>query len=194
MATVLQGPASSSATRSALAVIRQVLAEHEPFPAFVIDGHWNVIERNEGAELFAAGVAPFLLQPPVNVLRLALHPHGMAPRIVNLDEWGADEMRRLRRKLATHDDPWLAALHDELSAYRGGAVRHEDEPSGPDRFVPLRLRDGDRDLTLLSVVTELGTRHDVAGGELALKAFVPGDAATAAALRARRPAPVADGA
>ncbi|MFL6139499.1 MAG: helix-turn-helix domain-containing protein [Frankiaceae bacterium] len=174
---------------SVRAAIRQVLVGHEPFPALAVDRYWNLVELNAGVELFTDGAAPFLLEPPMNVLRLALHPQGMAPRIVNLTEWGSDVMRRLRRRITMVADPYLVDLYEELSSYPGGAVTHDEEPSGPDLFVPLQLRDGDRVLTLLSIVTVFGTPRDVTVSELALKTFLPGDAATTTALLARRPVP-----
>ena len=92
---------------------------HEPFPAVVVDRHWGMVAANSAIPLLTAGVAEHLLEPPVNVLRLTLHPEGMAPRIVNLAEWRAHLLDRLGRQAVTSGDPALAALHDEL----GGAAR-----------------------------------------------------------------------
>src|SRR4051795_3313242 len=63
--------------------VAQVLTGIEPFPAAVIDRWWNLVASNRQIGLFLEGVAPHLLEPPANVLRVSLHPEGMAPRIAN---------------------------------------------------------------------------------------------------------------
>jgi MmyB-like transcription regulator ligand binding domain len=77
--------------------VRQVVTGHEPYPAVVVDRDWNLVEANASVALFTAGVAEHLLAPPMNVLRASLHPAGLAPRIVNLGEWRAHLLGRLRR-------------------------------------------------------------------------------------------------
>src|SRR3954468_1010487 len=99
----------------------RVLVAHEPYPAVVVDRGWNLVASNASVGLLLAGVAPHLLEPPANVLRISLHPEGVAPRIVNLGEWRAHLLERLQRQVALTGDPELAALHDELSAYPGPA-------------------------------------------------------------------------
>jgi transcriptional regulator with XRE-family HTH domain len=174
------------------AALDQVLAAHEPAPALAVDGHWGLVAANRAVALLLEGVAPHLLEPPVNVLRLSLHPEGLAPRIVNLDQWRTHVLDRLARQASQTGDPALAALHAELLALGG-----RDRPADPsaheqlaDIFVPLRLRAADgSELAFLSTVTTFGTATDITLAELAVEAFFPADAATAAALRAATAAP-----
>jgi hypothetical protein len=171
---------------AARAAIRQVLAGHEPYPAVVVDRAWTLVDANASVALFTEGVAPELLAPPANALRISLHPAGMAPRIANLGEWRAHLLGRLRRHVALTAAPELAALYDELRAYPCDQPEPAIELPGPcDVVVPLRLRDGDRELAFFSTVATFGTPLDVTIAELAIEAFFPADAATAAALRDR---------
>ncbi|WP_045741229.1 helix-turn-helix domain-containing protein [Actinoplanes rectilineatus] len=160
-----------------LAALRDVLAGHEPYPAVLVDRHWTMVDGNAAVARFTAGCAPALLTPPVNVLRLALHPDGMAPRIGNLPQWRTHLLHRLDRQATATGDPVLRALHAELSGYPGGEVT--DRPDG--LVVPLRF-DG---LCFFSVTSVLGTPRDVTLSELAVEAFLPADDETAAALGAR---------
>ena len=123
------------AVRTAL---QRVLKGHEPYPAVVVNRWWELVEANAGIALFTRHVKPELLHPPVNVLRLSLHPDGMAPRIANLPEWRAHLLDRLRRQAETAGDARLAELHDELAAYPGGRAQ---PPAATDVVVPLRYRD-----------------------------------------------------
>jgi transcriptional regulator with XRE-family HTH domain len=135
--------------------------------------------------LLTEGVRADLLEPPVNVLRVSLHPEGMAPRIVNLDEWREHLLDRLRRQADLTADPGLRDLYAELAAYPGGGDPAGDRTSGTDLVVPLRLRTADRTatLTFVSTVTTFGTPLDVTVSELVIEAFYPADAATADLLR-----------
>jgi transcriptional regulator with XRE-family HTH domain len=148
----------------------QLLAAHEPFPALVVDRASHLIAANRATQLLTSGVAPHLLQPPINVLRLALHPDGMAPRIENLGEWRAHLLHDLAVVRDQTGDAELVALHEELEGYPGP----EAEPGGHDVFVPLRI-DG---LTFLSTRTTFGTAVDVTVSELAIEAFFPADERT----------------
>ena len=167
------------------AAVRQVLAGHEPYPAVVVDRGWNLVDANASVALLTAGVAPALLAPPANVLRVSLHPDGMAPRIVNLGEWRAHLLGRLRRQVALTADPELARLYDELRAYPCDQPEPEIELPGPaDIVVPLRLRHDGRELAFFSTVATFGTPLDITVAELAIEAFFPADPDTAAALHA----------
>jgi transcriptional regulator with XRE-family HTH domain len=155
--------------------LTRVLKGHEPYPAVVVNRWWELVDANAGIDLFTRDVNPGLLKPPVNVLRLSLHPDGMAPRIVNLPEWRAHLLTRLHHQLRATGDPRLADLRDELAAYPGG----QDPPPAPaDVVVPLRYQD----LTFLSITAMVGTPMDVTVSELAIESFYPADAPTAAAL------------
>jgi transcriptional regulator with XRE-family HTH domain len=166
--------------------VRQLLAGHEPYPALMVDRAWNLVDANASVALFTDGVAPALLAPPINALRVSLHPAGMAPRIANLGEWRAHLLGRLRRQIALTAGPELAALYDELRAYPCDQPEPTVELPGPgDVVVPLRLRHGDRTLAFFSTVATFGTPLDVTVAELAIESFFPADAATAAFLRDR---------
>jgi transcriptional regulator with XRE-family HTH domain len=166
-----------------LAALRQVLAGHEPYPAVVVDRAWNLVEANAAVALLVGGADPELLAPPVNVLRASLHPGGMASRIVNLGEWRAHLFGRLRRQIALTADPGLAQLYEELRAYPCDQPEPDVEVPGPgDVVVPLRLRHGDRELSLLSIMASFGTPLDVTVAELAIESFFPADPATSSAL------------
>src|SRR3954447_11320695 len=104
--------------------IERVLAAHEPYPAVVVDRHWGMVAANSAVALLTEGVAAHLLEPPVNVLRVSVHPDGMAPRIVNLGEWRAHLLDRLGRQAVVSGDPALFALHAELAGYPGGGPAH----------------------------------------------------------------------
>jgi transcriptional regulator with XRE-family HTH domain len=162
-----------------LDALRQVLAGHEPFPALVIDRTWTLVEANDAIQRLTAGASPALLEPPVNVLRLALHPDGMAPRIANLPEWRGHLLHRLHHDATVTGDPALEKLYEELQAYPGG--RAKSEPRSP--AVPLRYRVGNTELSFISITAVFGTPLDVTVSELAIEAFYPADASTAAALR-----------
>jgi transcriptional regulator with XRE-family HTH domain len=161
--------------------IEHVLAAHAPYPAVVIDAGWGLVAANEAVSLLTAGAAPVLLEPPVNVLRLSLHPDGMAPRIVNLAEWRAHLLDRLNRDIDATAAPALLGLRDELVGY-------PSPPPGasPDTraiLVPLRLRVDGTVLSLFSTTTVFGTPREVTLSELAIESFYPADAPTAEFLR-----------
>ena len=107
------------ALREVRDAVSRVLAAHEPYPAIAVDRYWNLIASNEALGPFLEGVAPELLVPPVNTIRLALHPDGVAPRILNLGEYRADLVERLDRAARLTGDPVLAELHEEMLGYPG---------------------------------------------------------------------------
>jgi transcriptional regulator with XRE-family HTH domain len=161
------------------AALSKILKGHEPYPAVVVNRWWELVDANAGIALFTRGVAPELLHPPVNALRLSLHPHGMAPHIANLPEWRAHLLTRLRRQAETAGDTRLAELHDELAGYPGDSAHFRAQPpAATDVAVPLRYRE----LNFWSITTVVGTPLDVTVSELAIEGFYPADAATAAAL------------
>lgn len=177
----LQDPALGAAREA----VGAVLAGHEPFPALAVDRHWNLVAANRAVTPLLAGVAPELLASPVNVLRLSLHPGGLAPRVGNLGEWRAHLLARLAGQIARSGDADLERLRCELAAYPVPDPAREAGP-GPlpsQVFVPLRLSTARGVLTLLSTTTVFGTPLDVTLSELAVEAFFPADAATREALR-----------
>jgi transcriptional regulator with XRE-family HTH domain len=162
------------------AALRQVLAAHEPYPAVVVDRWWDLQDANSGVATLTDGCAPDLLAPPVNVLRLSLHPDGMAARIANLGQWRAHLLTQLRHRAQALADDRLAALHAELSGYPGGT--DESLPAGG-VVLPLRYRSDGRELALFSISAAVGTATDVTVQELAIESFYPADAATAEVFR-----------
>ena len=158
-----------------LSSLRDVLAGHAPSPAILIDRHWTMVDANDAVARFTEGCAAWLLEPPVNVLRLSLHPEGMAPRIGNLGEWRSHVLHRLDEQAAATADPVLRELHAELAAYPGGV----SSPPVHGLVVPLRFDD----LSFFSITSVLGTPLDVTLSELAIESFLPADAATAARLQ-----------
>lgn len=175
--------------RPARDVLDAVLAGHQPHPALVVDRRWNLLMANPAADLFLEGAAPELVRPPVNVLRLALHPDGLARRLANLDEVRDHLLHRLGGEASFTADAELAALHEELSGY--APPRGAGRPHDPTREIalPVRIRDGGRVLNFLSTITTFGTALDVVLAELTVEAFYPADPQTAEALRRRSAAP-----
>ena len=162
-----------------------VLRGHEPYPAIVVDRGWNMVAANPPVALLTAGVTPELLEPPVNVLRVSLHPGGVAPRIANLGEWRAHLLERLGRQVALTGGEGLAALYDELEGYPAPDAAEVHDPLAGGIVVPLRLRTDGGELAFFSTVTTFGTAVDITVAELAVESFFPADAATAEALRSR---------
>jgi transcriptional regulator with XRE-family HTH domain len=161
------------------AALRQILTGHEPYPALVVNRWWEMLDGNAATAVLTEGCDPALLTPPVNALRVSLHPDGMAPRIANLAEWRAHILERLHRQVHTTRDPRLAELHAELAAYPGGVT---ERPELTDVAVPLRLRRGDQELAFFSMTAIVGAPLDVTVAEVAIESFYPADAETAAAL------------
>lgn len=163
--------------------IERILHAHEPFPAAVIDGRWDLIAANDAVDLFTGGVAAALLEPPVNVLRLSLHPDGIASRIVNLPEWRAHLLDRLDRDIGSTADHALIQLRDELLTYPCPPA--DPRPDTRAILVPMKLRAGGVTLSLFSTTTVFGTPRDVTLAELAIESFYPADQESARYLSGR---------
>jgi transcriptional regulator with XRE-family HTH domain len=173
----------------ALAAARQavelVIQGHVPYPAIAVDRHWTLVAANDAVPQLLIGVDPELLSPPVNVMRLALHPRGLAPRTVNLAEWRGHLLEQLRRQVVASADPLLIALLEEVQGYAVAS-----EPRRPQRprdyscmVVPFELLTERGLLAFFSTITVFGTPIDVTLSELAMECFYPADAATAAILQ-----------
>jgi transcriptional regulator with XRE-family HTH domain len=166
--------------------IERLLTSHGPYPAFVIDRQWDVVARNESTAVLLKDVDPELLVPPVNALRLALHPSGLAPRILNLTEWSAYLLRRLDHQIMATADSGLVKLADDARSYPGVAEPSQQTANLTDRvFVPLRIMSGCRELRFLNMVATFGTALDVTAAELVIEAFYPADPATFHVLEER---------
>jgi transcriptional regulator with XRE-family HTH domain len=164
--------------------LEHVLEGHLPYPAMVMDGFGDLVAANNAFGLLVEGVAPVLLEPPVNVLRIALHPDGMASRTVNLDDWRRHILHNLRQR-GPH--PRIDALIEELEGY--GLPAPGNEPIESLGFaVPLHLRTSDGDVRLIATLSTFVTALDVTVSELRLEAFLPADPDTAEILSRRHTA------
>ena len=180
-------PLAAPELEAARRAVELVLAGHEPAPALAIDRHWTLAAANRAVAPLLAGVDAVLLQPPVNVIRLSLHPLGLAPRILNYGEWRAHLLARLREQVALSADAVLERLLREVAAYPappGASSPHHPAPAGPAPVVvPLRLRTDAGELAFISTTTVFGTPIDITLAELAIESFFPADATTARVLR-----------
>ena len=180
-------PLQAAEMQAARSAVDAILTGHEPFPALAVDRHWTLLAANAAVPPLLHGVAASLLAPPVNVLRLSLHPDGLAHRIDNLAEWRAHLLERLQGQIDHSGDPVLVALLAELAAYSCPAAPPQ-LPATDAIAVRLRLRlPGQATvLSFLSTTTVFGTPVDVTLSELALECFYPVDEATRAALTQAR--------
>jgi transcriptional regulator with XRE-family HTH domain len=177
-------PLRDPALAAARAAIDLVLDRQKPYPAFALDRHWNIVASNAALPELYDGVAPELLQPPVNAMHLSLHPHGLAPRIVNLAEWRAHLLFRLRRQVELTADPELIKLLRDVSSYPSSAgTPIEAAQLEHEIVIPFRIKAAGEILSFFSMTTVFGTPVDVMLSELALELFFPADHATEAAVR-----------
>jgi transcriptional regulator with XRE-family HTH domain len=178
----LDAPAMAAARDA----VERILRAHMPHPALAVDRHWHMVAANEAMPPLMAGVAePALLAPPVNVMRLSLHPRGVAPRIANLPQWRAHLLERLRRQVAASGDRVLAALLEEVRALGAGLVEERSAEAVDRVAVPLELDTPRGRMSFLSTTMVFGTPTEVTLSELAIEAFYPADAETAALLGGR---------
>lgn len=179
-------PLDDPALGPARKAVDLILRAHEPAPALAVDRHWTLVAANRMLPHLLAGIAPALLAPPLNVLRLSLHPHGLAPRIANLGQWREHLFERLGQQVRATADPALAALLDELRAMpatpQHAGMRLPGEHLGIALPLQLRMADGSV-LSFISTTTVFGTAVDVTVQELTLESFFAADAATAQALQ-----------
>lgn len=173
------------ALKPAMDAVQLVLDGHAPNPALAIDRHWTMVAANDALKPFLAHVRNVeLLRPPVNVLRLSLHPDGLASIIINLEAWRGHALGRLKELNDRYADPALAALEKELAAYPRRDPGPQPQSTEAERIaIPLRLRIGGEELSFITTTTVFGTPLDVSLSELAIESFFPTDHATAAYLR-----------
>jgi transcriptional regulator with XRE-family HTH domain len=162
-----------------------VLAAHDPNPALAMDRHWTMQAANRAVAHLVAGAEPLLLRPPVNFLRLLLHPAGLGSRVVNLAQWRAHVIVRLRRQIDVSGDAVLMDLLEELSDYPGPRGTSSPNPAdeGGAIAIPFRLATIDGVLSFFSTTTRFGAPVDITVSELTIEAFLPADADTAAIMR-----------
>jgi transcriptional regulator with XRE-family HTH domain len=188
--TPLDDPAMEGLART----LETLLRAHEPNPALVMNGHYDVVAANRGITLLLGeGLPDELTRPPMNALRLTLHPQGLAPRIRNLAEWRGHLLERAERQLAFRASPELRALYDEVAAYpapkgtapaEGGGSPSRAAPTPAHAYaLPLRVEAAGRLLSFVSTATTFNTPMDVTVSELAIETFLPADPDTARALR-----------
>jgi len=174
--------------KAALAAVELILKGHAPHPAIAVDRHWMLRAANAAARRLMSGVAESLLTPPVNVLRLSLHPQGLAPRLSNYREWRVHILDRLARQIDNAPDPALAALADELRSYPVPPGARPYSATGGIAYagvaIPLELATDRGTLRFISTTTVFGTAQDISLSELAIESFFPADDATAAAMAA----------
>ena len=173
-------PLGDPTLQAARKVVDLLLTGHEPYPALAVDRHWTMLAANRTVTMMLTGVEPSLLEAPVNVLRLTLHPGGLAPRIANLGQWRSHLLERLRRQIDVSADPVLAELLNELSSY---PVSENTKSTIPETdfagvAVPFQLITEGGILSFLSTTTVFGTPVDITLSELALESFFPADAIT----------------
>ncbi|GLW74399.1 transcriptional regulator [Kitasatospora phosalacinea] len=182
---VRQRPLDDPELAPARAVLEQVLRGHEPYPALAVDSRWNLLSANGAVDVFLDGVDPALLRPPVNMMRLGLHPGGFAPRLRNLEQVRAHLLPRLARQAARSGDPELHALHEELLSYGPAA-----DPPPPDPAaiaLPVRIDHRGTELCFVNTITTFGAAFDVTLEELAVEAYFPADDTTARFFRTGAP-------
>ena len=181
-------PLTDPQLAAAREAVELVLKGHEPYPALAIDRHWTIVAANHALAPLVGAASEALLAPPVNALRLSLHPDGIASSIVNWHAWRTHVLARLQRQIDVSADETLAALRDELAGYPtppGAESANADNNAALNQIaVPLRLRTPLGVLSFFSTTTVFGTPVDVTLSELAIEAFFPADPQTAAALRA----------
>ncbi|MFI6603874.1 helix-turn-helix domain-containing protein [Nonomuraea sp. NPDC050536] len=170
-------PLDGDALPAAWDAVARVLRAHEPYPALVIDRRWNIVMTNRAIDPFLADVAPDLLRPPINMVRLGLDPRGLAPHIVNLVEVRSLLRTRIMRQLATAPDPELTALYEELLAPDSEPASH---PIESEIAIPMIFRFGGREVRLFSTTTTFGTPMDITLDEISIESYYPTDAESAA--------------
>jgi transcriptional regulator with XRE-family HTH domain len=178
-------PLADPALVPARQAVELILKSHEPYPALAVDRHWNLLAANRMLPHLLAGADPSLVQGSVNVLRLSLHPLGLASSILNLGQWRKHLFERLRQQINATGDATLADLLEELRSYpvpAGAGDTHLDgEHVGV--VMPFLFKTGGKVLSFISTTTVFGSPVDVTLQELALETFFPADAATGEILR-----------
>jgi transcriptional regulator with XRE-family HTH domain len=179
-------PLTDESLAAARHAIDLILNRLEPYPSFAVDRRWELLAANKAVDILLAEVDASLLVPPVNMLRLCLHPKGFAPQVINYAEWRKDVLEFLNRQVEITADAFLTELLEELKGY---SLPHASQSSPKSEYprnmpisAPLRLRTKEGDLTFMSVVTVFGTPIDVTLSELAIESYFPADEKTAEVL------------
>ncbi|WP_156253905.1 helix-turn-helix domain-containing protein [Pseudactinotalea terrae] len=166
--------------RSVSSALRQILDAHSPYPALVLDRWWDIVDRNAATDVLLEGCAPHLLEPPVNAVRVSLHPEGLAPQIRNLGQWRTHLIGQVRARAERTGDPRLLCLAEEAAAYPGDDV---GRPAVTDVVIALELDLAGENLRFFSVSAAVESALDVTIDELRIESFYPADDTTARTLR-----------
>ncbi|MER6958559.1 MULTISPECIES: helix-turn-helix transcriptional regulator [unclassified Streptomyces] len=174
-------PLDDPALDALRAGMERLIQGYEPFPALVMDARYDVLAANRGIAMLLDGVPESLLAPPLNAMRLTLHPQGLAPRIRNLREWRGHLLAQMERQIALHRSTALRELYEEVAAYPvpETAATAEQADSVPYFALPMQIEHEGRTLSFLSSVATFNTPMDVTVAELAIETFLPADPATA---------------
>ncbi|MEU3175984.1 helix-turn-helix transcriptional regulator [Streptomyces sp. NPDC007000] len=170
--------------------IERLIAGYEPYPALVVDAMYDVVAANRGIMMLFDGVPESLLVPPLNAVRLTLHPRGLAPRIRNLREWRGHLLEQMERQIALRRSAPLRALYEEVAAFPvpepepdstegAGAADGEESASVTYFALPMRIEHEGRILSFVSSISTFNTPMDVTVAELAVETLLPADPATA---------------
>ncbi|MFE6102045.1 helix-turn-helix domain-containing protein [Streptomyces laurentii] len=168
--------------------IERLLRGYEPYPAIVVDGTYTVVAANQGMQAFLTGLPEHLLTPPLNAMRITLHPQGLAPRIRNLREWRGHLLAQMERQIALARSSALRALYEEVAAYPlPEGTTDPDDREDPEPYpyfaLPLRIEHDGRLLSFVSSISTFNTPMDVTVAELAIETMLPADEATVSYLR-----------
>ncbi|MFG2744712.1 helix-turn-helix domain-containing protein [Streptomyces sp. PAN_FS17] len=182
-------PLDDPALDALRAGMEQLIQGYEPYPALVVDAMYNVQAANRGILMLLDGIPEHLLRPPLNAMRLTLHPDGLAPRIRNLREWRGHLLAQMARQIALHRSEPLRELYEEVAAY----PVPEDAPGAePDEHVPyfalpMQIEHEGRVLSFISSISTFNTPMDVTVAELAIETLLPADPATVKYLQSLLP-------
>ncbi|QIJ65638.1 helix-turn-helix transcriptional regulator [Streptomyces sp. JB150] len=160
--------------------MERLIRGYEPYPALVVDARYDVVAANRGIAMLLEGVPEELLVPPLNAMRLTLHPRGLAPRIRNLREWRGHLLAQMERQIALHRSAPLRALYEEVAAYPVPRTAPDAEPEEPVPYfaLPMQVEYEGRILSFISSISTFNTPMDVTVAELAIETFLPADPAT----------------
>ncbi|MFC5785770.1 MULTISPECIES: helix-turn-helix domain-containing protein [Streptomyces] len=170
----------------------RLLHGYEPYPALVVDATYTVVAANRGIAMLMEGIPESLLTPPLNAMRLTLHPEGLAPRIRNLREWRGHLLAQMDRQIALDRSEALRAVYDEVKAYPvadrdGGDDGGEVGEAVPYFALPMVIEHDGQVLSFVSSISTFNTPMDVTVAELAIETFLPADPATVKYLRSLAP-------
>ncbi|MDN0198434.1 helix-turn-helix transcriptional regulator [Streptomyces sp. S.PNR 29] len=169
--------------------MERLIQGYEPYPALVVDATYRVVAANRGIMMLLDGMPESLLEPPLNAMRLTLHPQGLAPRIRNLREWRGHLLAQMERQIALHRSEALRALYEEVAAYPVPESAPGEEPDEPVPYfaLPMQIEHEGRTLSFISSISTFNTPMDVTVAELAIETFLPADPATVKYLQSLLP-------